>query len=489
MDHEAQIQAIRAQGGTDADVEAYLRSIGAVEVGAKENTSRIHRLAQQPGGLSRLRKNVKDQNEADRPDFLEKVVGTADAAAQEIPGLEAVGTFARSKIRGEPYDKSLADLRTAEDEAPAIATVPARLAAMAIPGAGLKKLGLTSAKSGALLGGALPALAADDESPWERLARTVVGTAGGAAIGKASEAAGTVNRTAGVEPSREGANIVGKDLARRDASEAEYDKFRALGDLGAEPKPPPSKILDASGTPIQPKGTTPTAAQAALAQQIELPIIKRAIATVKNESPTLNKLPDTHASVLDAAYKVVGNAAWRSANGYTKGEAADALANAMEGAAREKGGSYDKALEAFRTPSRMADARLRGAQTLRTASTPRGAPLTEEGMLEKTPAAYRTAFADATPAERAEMTEGLLGELKQSPKLASVGGVKLRVPVPVPSRALSAATKLLRNTEGKNASKFVRAPKNAFERLMELIESGGAGQLAGRSSSGGNDNE
>lgn len=449
------------------------------------NSSQIHRLAQTPKGMSRLKQNVKEQNAADRPDFLEKVVGTADAAAQEIPGVEAAGTALRSVLHGEPYDKSLKDLRTAEDEAPAIATVPARLAAMAIPGAGLKNLGLTAAKGGMLLGGALPALAADDESLGTRAVRTAGGAAAGGVFGKLLESLGTVNRTKSVEPIREGSDIVAKDATRTAASDPAFAEFRALGNLGPdEAKPHVLKVLNASGNPI-----TAVAPKASLAQQnvktlVELPIIKKAIAAVKGESPTLNRLPDTDAAVLAEAHRVIGNAAWRASNGFTKGEAADALAGVMEASAGEKGGSFEKALSAFREPSRAIDARLTGAQTLRTAGSGKGAALTEEGMLEKTPAAYRVAYAEATPANREELTKGVLQELKQSPKNARLPWPLQKLPVPgMPSKTLTAAKDLLRQTEGPTASRFVRNPKNLFEKLLALIESGGAGQVAGHTAS------
>ena len=474
-----------------------------------ENPSQIHRLAQTPKGKSRLAQNIKDQNAADRPDFLESAVGTADAAAQEIPGVEALGTGLRSALHGEPYDKSLNDLRTAEDEAPAIATVPARLAAMAIPAAGLNRLSKlvpagtsvaakvaaklipnTAAKGGALLGGVQAATAADDESGGERIGRTVLGTGLGGAFGKLMESLGTVNRTANVEPIREGSDIVSKDLARTAESDPAFKDFRALGNLGPDAPKTHSVILNAAGNPMPSTAPAPSLAQQNVKNLVDLPIIKKAIAAVKGESPTLNKLPDTDAAVLAEAHRVIGNAAWRAENGFTKGEAADALAGVMEASAGEKGGSFEKALASFREPSRKIDARLKGAQTLRVAGSARGAPLTEEGMLEKTPAAYRTAYADANPAERDELTQGVLQELKQSPKNAKLPWPVQKVPVPgVPSKTLTAAKDLLQQTEGKNATRVFQKPRNAFERLMQLIEQSVPGQAGGRLATVGSGND
>lgn len=504
----------QAQRLARLEAEAELASVSG-SVGPSKGRL-MHQAAQSgPKGMARLKQNIADQNAADRPDFLEKVVGTADAAAQEIPGVEAVGTALRSAIHGEPYKKSLSDLRTAESEAPPLANVGARLAAMAIPAAGLSRLAKiapaggsavarlasklipnTAAKGGALLGGALPALAADDESLGARAGWTAVGAGTGGLFGKLMESLGTVNRTKSVEPIREGSDIVAKDAARTAASDPAFAEFRALGNLGPDAPPPPRVVrVRHGGEPVLPRGTLldvhgepmpRVQPKASLAQQnvknlIDLPIIKKAIAAVKGESPTLSKLPDTDAAVLAEAHRIIGNAAWRASNGFTKGEAADALAGVMEASAGEKGGSFEKALSAFREPSKRIAARLTGAQTLRTAATGKGAPLTEEGMLAKTPAAYRTAYAEADAPVREELTTGVLQELKQSPKNARLPWPLAKVPVPgVPSKALTAAKDLLRQTEGPRASRFVRDPHDLFQKLLDLLETGQPGQTAGR---------
>lgn len=191
----AAVEKMAKAGASPEEIETYIASTGLKPV-AEAGSGQIHRLAQRPGGMERLRQNVKDQNDAAVVSSLEELVGTAGSAAQAIPGAERAGVALRSLKEGVPYETALKEVRTAEEETPAALTESARLAASMIPAAGLARLGTTAAKGGALLGASDAALSADEEPLGERALRTGVGAGLGSLFSKALSAFGTAGRAA-----------------------------------------------------------------------------------------------------------------------------------------------------------------------------------------------------------------------------------------------------------------------------------------------------
>jgi hypothetical protein len=89
------------------------------------------------------------------PGVGSKVLGVIASTVRDIPGVEAAQAGVRSLIRGQSYRDALSDIHGAEDAAPKLATVPARiaggtLAALALPGGAARQGATFGALSGAL---------------------------------------------------------------------------------------------------------------------------------------------------------------------------------------------------------------------------------------------------------------------------------------------------------------------------------------------------
>ena len=381
-------------------------------------TSQIHALAQTPKGKARLAKNIADQNAADTASPAEKIVGTATAAAQEIPFVEGVGRDLRSALHKESPQAALAEMRTAEDETPASLTIPARAAAMAIPAAAVNRLGTTAAKGGALLAGSLAAGDPTEQSGLKRGVRTAFSAAGGGLLSKAAEAMG-VSNAANRSPTL-GKIATDIDKARAAAAQPLYKAFR--------------------DTPYTLDGLE----AAPLKKLLTLPIIKSALDLVKGQSPTLRELPDLDPRVVDAVYKKVGDKTFKMA-GYESDEAREALRGAIEQAATPLGASYTAALDAFKEPSQELAAVTRGAQWLDRSikKSPVGNKAAQK-LVADSPEAIADEYASAAPDRQGSMLQGVVARMKELPKSAHVEVLGTRLPTGViPSKALNKTMQLL----------------------------------------------
>lgn len=174
---------MRAQGATDADVEAYVRSIGGVEAERQTPTG-----VKSPEQIASL--NAADVAAAKVPDGkMARVLGTASSLSKDIPGAEALQAFVASLSGGVPYREGLEMVRGAQASVPAPVRIGARLvggglAAMVAPGS-------TALRQGALLGATEGLARADEMSTGKRVGAGVVGGLLGGAAGKVAEQVGT----------------------------------------------------------------------------------------------------------------------------------------------------------------------------------------------------------------------------------------------------------------------------------------------------------
>ena len=429
---EQRLARLEGQGETP---EARLAKIQATV-----EPSQIHRLAQKPGGMARLKKNIAEQNAAGRPSLGEKIVGTADAAAQQIPFVEGVGRDLRAAIHGGTPAENLAQMRTAQEETPASLTVPATALGMATTAP--LAAPFSAAKGGALIAGSLAAGNPDEQSVPERLGKTALAAGGGALMGKVLEALGTVD--AAQRSPTLGKIATDIDKARSAASKPLYKAFRDTPYTLDGPEAAPLKEL------------------------MDLPLVKSALTLVKGQSPTLNKLPDLDPRVVDALYKKVGDKAFKMA-GYESDEAREALKNAIETAVKPLGGSYKAALTAFKEPSQELGAVTRGAQWLDRSvkKSPVGAKAAQK-LVEDSPEAIKGEFAAADPALQGRMLQGVVARMKELPKSAHLEVLGTRVPTgAIPSKALRKTMDLLRNSN------------SPFARLLNMISGAAGGEAAG----------
>lgn len=89
------------------------------------------------------------------PGVGSKILGTIASTVRDIPGVEAAQAGIRSVVRGQSYRDALSDIHGAEDAAPKVATIPARiaggtLAALTLPGGAIRQGASYGALSGAL---------------------------------------------------------------------------------------------------------------------------------------------------------------------------------------------------------------------------------------------------------------------------------------------------------------------------------------------------
>jgi hypothetical protein len=343
-------------------------------------------------------------------------------AAQGIPGMEAFEAAAGSlgsKFTKNPltYEQSLNTLRDATGniggKTSAIEHVMGSLATLPF-------LPKNPAVAGALLGGGDQALAADpNESLLARGAKTAVGAGVGAVTGKILDNVITAGKAVGATSSA--SNVIRREAVRDAAANKGYGAFRKLGDLGRTPE------LDAI---------------------LDLPVVKTAVATVKGESPTLAKLPDTDAAVLDAVYKRVGNKAFKALHGAETNEARQTLLDAIDAAAKPKGMSYADIVGAFKNDSRGIGAVQRGSDVVaRTTDVPAGRNLSKASN-----AAFANWAKSASPAERSAAIEGILGSLHDMSKVRATKVLGIPI-MPAATKALSKTPGLLRTLD-PNASRF-----------------------------------
>lgn len=394
-----------------ANYEKYLRSTGQLQSRTGEPLHDYHK-EYATGALARRMASSNAEEEAGQ-DVGSRVLGTGASLLSDVPGGEAAQAGAIKAASGLSYADALRQLREAKQSAEDIGTAaPARLlggivAAGVLPG--------SPAIAGATYGALSGLTNADPNTTMtDRLKSAAVkGTVGGVAgkvldLGLTALAAKTPTWLGGTQTPA--ANVLQRQVDRQATSGPLYGQFRQLGDLGETPQ---------------------------LKEIMDLPVVRKAIDTVKGESPTLAKLPDTDASVLDAVYKRVGNKAFKAANGYETDEARQTLLGAIEDAAQAKGGSYVDAVGAFREPSKLINAVQQGKRTLATAGLARGPSVAQD--IKASPEAFSQWLETASPRQAQAAQEGILGSLGQQPLVATKLGV-----LPYPTRALRAAPALLR---------------------------------------------
>lgn len=208
---------------------------------------------------------LKKQDEEGTPGIGSKILGTIASTVRDIPGVEAAQAGVRAAVRtpldlikdpGQAYRNALSDIHEAEDAAPKMATVPARmaggvLAAMAIPGSPA----LAGARYGALhaLGSADP-----DASLGERVDNAGIEMATGGGLGAVASGVqglralpkGSLKRIAGAAmPNnlRRAGRVIGEIRAATTPA-AEVAKPIIPGDFL---EPPAIPVKPAVATPVQ----------------------------------------------------------------------------------------------------------------------------------------------------------------------------------------------------------------------------------------------
>jgi len=339
-------------------------------------------------------------------------------------------------LRPSPGPMTYADALSALDDetkdTPLLERIASKIPGAMVTGSALPALGpMTSwatagktALTGAGLSGTDRLLAGTDESLSDRLKGAATSAVIGGVAAPVISAGGDFLNTLAkrFQAPTIGTNMDARKLARSEASGPLYDKFRALGELQPTPK---------------------------LNEALSTPIIQKAIATVKGESPEMMKMADTDARVLADAYELVGNKAWRAHNGYRLSGTREFFKQAIDDAS---GGNFAPAVNTFRDASQEMNAVTRGNMATKYAASPLGAPETKTDL---SPSAFARWAPSATPDELQAATEGIGGRLKGSPILARVGFKHVGIPVPFPSPAMRAAPDLLEQT-GAGLSSRVR---------------------------------
>ncbi len=378
-----QLKALKTSQSVTPDP---LDALKALKAGNADPLAKWH--AQfKSGELQRNNANAADVEQAQIPSYGEQVAGGIASLAKDIPGGEALQAGARSVVRRQPYRQALSDIQGAEEDAPDVVRKLNRLAggtvaALATPG--------SPVQSGARFGTASGLLQSNpDANPLTkegldtRLTDAVKGGVIGGTVGKVADLGTTAIR--GLAASSPAANVLQRTADRTAESGPLYEKFR---DLGTLPNSPKLQALVGTG------------------QGDGLPIIRRAIDAVKGESPTLAKLPDTDARVLDAVYKRVGNKAFSAAHGFESGEARTALLDALDEAS---GGQYSPAVGAYREGSQGIGAVQRGKMTLKNAASKGGG--SAKADLNTSPESFSAWAQGASPAEQQAAAEGIAGQL------------------------------------------------------------------------------
>lgn len=233
MDPEQVIAQMRAQGASEADVEAYLRSTGAEPV-ADPNAA-LH--AQFKSGA--LAKNQADKNAADTVDwrnYADILPQTVNTFIAGIPGAKLAVSAARARMTGRPLPEVQNEVNAETSDVPFWSG-----AAKAVGLLGLTPmLPMSGAASGAILGGATGLLSNDPNATLGgRLAGGAVGAAGGAVVGNLADKAVTAARAA-LSPVAE--QVRNGMLAQRAAqAKALFTKALSEGKNGATETQP---ILD-----------------------------------------------------------------------------------------------------------------------------------------------------------------------------------------------------------------------------------------------------
>lgn len=488
------------------DFDAYLQKHGGggADPFADYLTKHGRRNGDKPRGfrteaqIKRLNKADADEaKDADAADTYANRLGSmAERGASVLPGGSAALTGARyltKKAIGEDETWEEAARANAEGAEEGGKNAPGVTIPEAIPLIGGSRITLADAPAAAAGfraimrtgGGRLSAPLASamqagstrlldpvPQSLGDRAKGTALSTALGYAIPKVMEGGATLTAKAGNAASR-GSDAVRRSLrplqawkesrkalthddnvsaraeARDVAADPLFDAFRASGDLGRS-----KDLSNVIGSAKRP-GTG---------------IVEEAIRQVRKLNTTMRDAKATDAEFLSEVSKRVGSKAWRDEYGFASGEGAAELVNAIEPLANKKGVSLKAANEAYSVPSGEMDAVTRGFRTQQYAGAPKGAPPQE--ALGNSPAQLPKWLATATDAEKQAVAEGILARLQVEPKLQRFNiPVLNRIPLPVPTKALRAAPRLLDQVRGvQHGPKAPNALQRAPQTLQDLID-------------------
>lgn len=392
--------------------EQYLRETGQYRETASlsNGPSDLHaeyrsgRLAKR---LQRENTNEREATEAEQVSlpraFAQSAAATGANLAQGIPGMEAAQAYIMSKTERVPYRDALGTLRGETNKIPTALKYGERIAG-ALPLASI--LPGSAVASGAIVGGADQALSADpDMSLTERGFRTVAGAAGGAVLGKVTDAATTGLKAAFTR------NPASTLLARQ-----------------AERAASARKLYGAALQEGRNNGTS-TEVQAFVKE----PMIADIVDGLRQTDEFANTAADAP-EMLDAIYKTLSDQAGKAKRGLDALTPAAAnqgrfrlsdirgkqqrLLGTMEAPTSSSVSgsmpSYPKAVQDFAQRTREIEAIQKGYDALR-GSLSDNLP-TAKNLTRKTPEAFAEWAAKATPEEVQAAREGVLGATKMAIK-------------------------------------------------------------------------
>lgn len=437
----ANVSALRSQGASDNDIEAYLKQSGLAPDAAPVSSPALDRLhaAYRSGALARqtAAANAADAQDAQGPGYLSRFATHVLNAAQGIPGMEAVEAGAGalgSHLTGHPltYAQSLSTLRDATGNISGPVSFAEKLMGSA---ATLPFLPANPAMAGAVIGGADQALSADpDQSLLARGAKTAAGAGAGYLGGKLLDQLYTAGRSALGNTSA--SNVIQREASRSLSASKTYAKALAEG-----------------------QGATNTPAIQAILKRPDVAEIADGLLQTQQFQGKQAHDPE----LLDAIYKTLSDRSGQIKRGldaltpnrpnigrYALNEikaTQNDLLDAMSGGANAPMPSYRQAVQDFADASRGINAVQRGSSMVKGSNVSLKAA---KNLSKTSPEAFAAWAAKATPAERQAATEGILGGLKSVDKIraAKVLGVPM---FPMATKAAAAAPGLLRTVD-PNAS-------------------------------------
>lgn len=424
-DLEKAIAAIRSQGGTDADVEAYVRSLGGVEArpagpSERERMARA-RAREATNEAERTSRSRLDEVGAVAESFADaSTFGLAGLATDAIDAALSGRTFRANRDARQMSREAMSGYdRTLSGVAGALANPVGAVFRPAQAGTGIVKAGLLGAREGAVQG-AMTAFGENAGTTRGAADATVRGAVGGALLGGAVPAAVRLAERADVARRIFSSPSLGKtaqqmEARRRVVDDAMYEEVRR----------------EAGQT-----GTTP-----AIQEVLQSQTVKPFADMVRREEATAG-LND--AETLIEAYKLMSRAQ-RKASNSTEGTA-EYLAE-LELRGRSIG----------RAKGRMLDAAETGTSIPLQADVPATMEI-PPGLLSLRPA-VREAAQSAAATDAFEHTANAIRDVLYA---KSVNGKKLRLETP---EALTAAIKQMTPDEAEAALSAVMGRAREVVRL------------------------
>jgi hypothetical protein len=392
---QRQIAAIRSQGGTDDDVATFLSAhpdVTALDGGQQAAPTQQY--------VPRPLPEVQDE-----PSYAQQALGGVASLARNIPGAEALQAGARSLLRGQPYTEALSDIRGAEDTAnPWVrrgnALVGGLLSAGAAPGSGV-------VAQGAGYGAASGLLNADPSSVADRLKSAGTQAAVDAVAGKVGGEMIPQSVRRMLAPALDKASLL-----RKDAISA-FDKF-AYGRAASE------GVL--AGEKAIPSIVTDT---------FNDPDVKPYVDAIRNSSVYQGASPST---IISEAYKLMserqGKLGTMMANS-ADFKAGSSLEHAEITSAKQKLlDAADHIMPSFRSAVE-GHAELAGQRDAFKAARDATKNIIEgtSGATKKlttaSPEAFMRSIGLMSPEEARAATQGLLGQMKETPTALSGNPLKL----------------------------------------------------------------